>query len=69
MLNRPRVSGIASPDGLYILFDHPEFTAESGWIFTLRKVPSTRGTVVNLTRDRGAGSCGGSAWRPLHPTR
>jgi hypothetical protein len=54
-----------SPDGLYILFDHPEFTAESGWICTLRKVPSTRGTVVNLTPDRGAGTCGGAAWRPF----
>ena len=54
-----------SPDGLYILFDHPEFTPESGWICTLRKVPSTRGTVVNLTPDRGAGTCGGAAWRPF----
>jgi Tol biopolymer transport system component len=54
-----------SPDGLFILFDHPEFNAQSGWVCTLRKVPSTRGTVANLTPDRGAGTCGGSAWRPL----
>lgn len=53
-----------SSDGLFILFDHPEFTAREGWVCTLRKVPSIGGTVVNLTPDRGAGSCGGSAWRP-----
>lgn len=54
-----------SSDGLFILFDHPEFTAQSEWVCTLRKVSSTGGTIANLTPGRGAGSCGGSAWRPF----
>lgn len=53
-----------SPDDMFILFDHAELT-QSGWVCTLRKVASTGGAILNLTPDRGVGSCGGSAWRPF----
>ena len=41
----------------------PQGALEAGQM--LMDMPPPRGTVVNLTPDRGPGTCGGAAWRPF----
>jgi tricorn protease-like protein len=54
-----------SPDGLFILYEHLDFGDVAAPKCTLYKIPSTGGSSVNLTPNRGVGYCGGASWRPF----
>lgn len=54
-----------SPDGKYVLFDRRDVSDPSQPKCALYEVPVGGGPSVNLTPDRGVGTCGGSSWRPM----
>jgi len=54
-----------SPDGKYVLYDRRDVSDPTQPKCALYKVPVGGGPSVNLTPDRGVGTCGGSSWRPM----
>ncbi|HEX7980202.1 MAG TPA: hypothetical protein VF461_16450, partial [Gemmatimonadaceae bacterium] len=53
-----------SPDGAYVLFDRRDVSNPTQEKCALYKIAAGGGAPVNLTPDRGVGSCGGASWRP-----
>jgi hypothetical protein len=54
-----------SPDGKYILYYRGEPGFGPAPKCFLHRIPSDGGQDINLTPNRGVGSCAGASWRPI----